>query len=137
MLFCTYVGVNIHVNAKKITKVLEECQYEPTEKLPHLLRAVLVARLIFDSEDGGDMLLRTSVHTRTTRRYIPQDRSTHNYRRESLRSYRLDNILSCEELYGPPLSLFRYNETFCRNEIILTIYTHLAHVIATQTERHF
>jgi hypothetical protein len=43
---------------------------------------------IFEPEDGGDIYPKTSVDFhRTTRRYIPEDRTLHNHRYKNLKSY--------------------------------------------------
>jgi hypothetical protein len=44
----------------------------------------LLARLIFDPEDGGDASSEMSDHIQTTRRYIPEDGNNHNYQCEIL-----------------------------------------------------
>jgi hypothetical protein len=41
----------------------------------------------FYPEDGGDAFPETSVHTRTTRRHIPENIIVHSHRRENLKSY--------------------------------------------------
>jgi hypothetical protein len=44
----------------------------------------------------------TSVHIRTTRRYIPEDRNFHfdNCRCENLKSYKMMSVYVYKELYG-------------------------------------
>jgi hypothetical protein len=57
----------------------------------HPVSDTFLASLLYDPEDGGDMLLRiiklTSGYLRTTRHYIPEDSSTlHSCRRDNLKS---------------------------------------------------
>jgi hypothetical protein len=49
-------------------------------------------------EDRGDNFSETSVHIRTTRRYIPEDGNIHCYRCENLKSYKRVNSSA---LFGP------------------------------------
>jgi hypothetical protein len=53
------------------------------------LHAGILLGLFFDPEDVCDVLLpETSVELqRTTRRYIPEDRTLHNHRCENIKSY--------------------------------------------------
>jgi hypothetical protein len=54
-----------------------------TYRCSHLLKLVPRSRILY-LEDGGDTILRNIVHTRSTRRQIPEDGILHSHHRETL-----------------------------------------------------
>jgi hypothetical protein len=93
------------VSEERITSIfrIKQQQSKKPEYSRWLGRILFLARLIFDHKFEGE----TSVHIRTTRRYIPEDGNIHNSRCENLISY-----ISCNSnLYFKPWvgSMFQPN----------------------------
>jgi hypothetical protein len=52
----------------------------------------------------------TSVHTRATRRNVPEDNILHSHRRENLKSYNVKKVLNfyAEDLHWPDNAEYEY-----------------------------
>jgi hypothetical protein len=81
-----------------------------TECLPPAFTLVSCLAHFLDPEDGGVISSSgTSVDTRTTRCYIPEDGTLHNHRCENLKSYISCNVILLSTSRSPKWCLpFRY-----------------------------
>jgi hypothetical protein len=91
---CNPFGVNwrfggtcrLHIQGQRISQARN--QHEESRKQVKISHAGSYLSLFFHPEDGSDMFSETSVDFQyTTRRYILEDRSLHNHRRENIASY--------------------------------------------------